>query len=146
MASKPDLEIHFQLGASMTQMQPVIAIVEDNVSIQRALARLLSTAGWQARTFASAEAFLHTRLQVLPDCLILDLWLPGMTGVELMEYLAAKGSLLPAIIMTARDDPQMHMRALQAGAVAYFLKPLEGPELLQAVQDALNRRHRSGRA
>ena len=130
----------------MTQMQPVIAIVEDNVSIQRALARLLSTAGWQARTFTSAEAFLHTRLQAVPDCLILDLWLPGMTGVELVEHLTAKGSLLPAIIMTARDDLQMHMRALQAGVVAYFLKPLEGPELLQAVQDALNRRHRSGRA
>ena len=69
-----------------------------------------------------------TRMQVVPDCLILDLWLPGMTGVELLEHLAAKGSLLPAIIMTARDDPQMHMRALQVGVVAYFLKPLEGPE------------------
>jgi two-component system, chemotaxis family, CheB/CheR fusion protein len=130
----------------MTQMHPVIAIVEDNVSIQRALARLLSTAGWQASPFTSAEAFLHTHLQVVPDCLILDLWLPGMTGVELLEHLAAQGSLLPAIIMTARDDPQLHMRALQAGAVAYFLKPLEGPELLQTVQDALDRRHRSGRA
>ena len=98
----------------MSQRQPVVAIVEDNVSIQRALARLLSTAGWQARTFTSAEAFLHTRLQAVPDCLILDLWLPGMTGVELVEHLATKGSLLPAIIMTARDEPQMHMRALQA--------------------------------
>jgi FixJ family two-component response regulator len=146
MASEPDLAIPLQLGASMTQRQPVIAIVEDNVSIQRALARLLATASWQARTFASAEAFLHTCRHVVPDCLILDLWLPGMTGVELVEQLAAKGSLLPAILMTARDDPQMHMRALQAGVVAYFLKPLEGPELLQAVQDALNRRPRSGRA
>jgi FixJ family two-component response regulator len=73
----------------MTQRQPVIAIVEDNVSIQRALARLLSTAGWQARTFASAEAFLHTHLQGIPDCLLLDLWLPGMTGVELLEHLEA---------------------------------------------------------
>ena len=127
----------------MTQMQPVIAIVEDNVSIQRALARLLSTAGWQARTFASAEAFLHTCMQVVPDCLILDLWLPGMTGVELLEHLAAKGSLLPAIIMTARDDPQMHMCSRGCGL---FPQTARGPELLQAVQDALNRRHRSDRA
>jgi FixJ family two-component response regulator len=89
MASEPDLESPLQLGASMTQRQPVIAIVEDNVSIQRALARLLSTAGWQARTFASAEAFLHTHLQGIPDCLLLDLWLPGMTGVELLEHLEA---------------------------------------------------------
>ena len=129
----------------MTQRQPVIAIVEDNVSIQRALARLLATAGWQAHTFASAEAFLHTCMHVVPDCLLLDLWLPGMSGVELLEQLAATGSLLPAILMTARDDPQMHRRALQAGVVAYFLKPLEGPALLQAIQDALDQRHRRRR-
>ena len=130
----------------MAQTPPMIAIVEDNVSIQRALARLLSTAGWQARTFASAEAFLHTYLPVVPDCLLLDLWLPGMTGVDLVEHLAAQGSLLPAILMTARDEPQMHRRALQAGVVAYFLKPLEAPALLHAVQDALDRRDRSERA
>jgi len=124
-------------------MQPVVAIVDDNVSIQRALARLLSTAGWQACTFTSAEAFLQTGMQAVPDCLLLDLWLPGMTGVELLEHLAARASLLPVVIMTARDDPQMRMRALQAGVVAYFLKPLEGPDLQQAVQDALDRRHRS---
>jgi len=124
-------------------MQPVVAIVDDNVSIQRALARLLSTAGGQACTFTSAEAFLQTGMQAVPDCLLLDLWLPGMTGVELLEHLAARASLLPVVIMTARDDPQMRMRALQAGVVAYFLKPLEGPDLLQAVQDALDRRHRS---
>jgi FixJ family two-component response regulator len=127
----------------MSQMQPVVAIVDDTVSIQRALARLLSTAGWQACTFTSAEAFLQTGMQAVPDCLLLDLWLPGMTGVELLEHLAARASLLPVVIMTARDDPQMRMRALQAGVVAYFLKPLEGPDLLQAVQDALDRRHRS---
>ena len=127
----------------MSQMQPVVAIVDDNVSIQRALARLLSTAGWQACTFTSAEAFLQTGMQAVPDCLLLDLWLPGMTGVELLEHLAARASLLPVVIMTARDDPQMRMRALQAGVVAYFLKPLEGPDLQQAVQDALDRRHRS---
>jgi FixJ family two-component response regulator len=127
----------------MSQMQPVVAIVDDNVSIQRALARLLSTAGWQACTFTSAEAFLQTGMQAVPDCLLLDLWLPGMTGVELLEHLAARASLLPVVIMTARDDPQMRMRALQAGVVAYFLKPLEGPDLLQVVQDALDRRHRS---
>jgi two-component system CheB/CheR fusion protein len=122
-------------------MHPVVAIVEDNVSFQKALARLLSTAGWQARPFPSAEALLQAGLHAGLDCLVLNLWLPGMTGVDLLEYFAARGDLLPAVLMTARDDPQMHTRALRAGAVAYFLKPLEAPALLHAVQDALDRRY-----
>jgi FixJ family two-component response regulator len=130
----------------MAQPQPVVAIVDDDVAIQRALARLLSTAGWQAITFTSAEAFLQTDLQTAPDCLVLDVWLPGMTGVELLEHLAVTGSTLPAVLITGRDDLQMRMRARQARAAAYLLKPLDGPELLQALQEAVGRRRRSGEA
>jgi FixJ family two-component response regulator len=122
----------------MAQPQPVVAIVEDDVSIQRALARLLSVAGWHAVAFPSAEAFLQTGMEAPPDCLVLDVWLSGMTGVELLEHLAATGSTLPAVIVTGRDDLQMRMRAMQAGAVAYFLKPLDGEELLQALKEALS--------
>jgi FixJ family two-component response regulator len=124
----------------MAQPQPAIAIVDDNVSIQRALTRLLSTAGWRAVPFPSAEAFLQTGRHAGPDCLVLDLWLPGMTGVDLLEHLAATGSMLPAVLMTARDDLQMRMRALQAGAMAYVLKPLDGLALLQTLQAALDGR------
>ena len=130
----------------MAQPQPVVAIVDDDVSIQRALARLLSTAGWQAITFTSAEALLQTDMQTAPDCLVLDVWLPGMTGVELLEHLAVAGSTLPAVLITGRDDLQMRMRAMQARAAAYLLKPLDGPELLQALQEALGRQRRSGDA
>jgi FixJ family two-component response regulator len=122
----------------MSQTQPVLAIVDDDVSIQRALARLLYAAGWQAVTFPSAEAFLQTGRQASPDCLVLDVWLPGMTGVELLEHLAATGRPLPAVIITGRDDLQMRMRAMQAGALAYLLKPLDGEEFLQALKEALN--------
>jgi FixJ family two-component response regulator len=121
----------------MSQTQPIVAIVEDDVSIQRALARLLYAAGWHAITFPSAEAFLQTGMEASPDCLVLDVWLPGMTGVELLEHLAATGSTLPTVIITGRDDLQMRMRAMQAGAVAYLLKPLDGEDLLQALQKAL---------
>jgi FixJ family two-component response regulator len=76
----------------MSQTQPVVAIVDDDVSIPRALARLLYTAGWQAVTFTSAEAFLQIGLQASPDCLVLDVWLPGMTRVELLEHLGATGA------------------------------------------------------
>jgi len=121
----------------MSQTQPVVAIVDDDEFIQRALTRLLYTEGWHAVTFSSAEAFLQTSMQALPDCLVLDVWLPGMTGVELLEHIVATGSTLPAVIITGRDDLQMRMRAMQAGAVAYLLKPLDGQDLLQALQDAL---------
>src|SRR4051812_32036598 len=112
---------HALQGIPMSQMQPVVAIVDDDVAIQRALVRLLYAAGWHAVTFTSAEAFLQTDMQVSPDCLVLDVWLPGMTGVELLEHLVATGSTLQAVLFTARDDLQMRMRAMQAGAVAYLL-------------------------
>jgi two-component system CheB/CheR fusion protein len=124
-------------------MQPVVAIVDDDVDIQRALARLLSTAGWKAVTFTSAEAFLQTGMPAAPDCLVLDVWLSGMTGVELLEHLAAAGSTLPAVVITGRDDLQMRIRAIQAGAGAYLLKPLDRQEILQAIQEALEGRHLS---
>jgi len=124
----------------MSQTQHVVAIVDDDVFIQRALARLLYAAGWQAVMFTSAEAFLQTGLQASPDCLVLDVWLPGMTGVELLEHLAATGSSLPAVIITGRDDLQVRMRAMQAGAVAYLLKPLDGQEFLQTLQAVLDGR------
>jgi FixJ family two-component response regulator len=127
----------------MSETHHVVAIVDDDVLIQRALARLLYAAGWQAVTFTSAEAFLQTGMQALPDCLVLDVWLPGMTGVELLEHLVATGRTLPAVIITARDDLQMRLRAMQAGAVAYILKPLDGQELLQALQEALDGRRLS---
>jgi two-component system CheB/CheR fusion protein len=83
-------------------------------------------------------------MQASPDCLVLDVWLSGMTGVELLEHLAALGSTLPTVIITGRDDLQMRMRAMQAGAAAYFLKPLDGEDLLEALQEALQGRHLSG--
>src|SRR5215475_6579388 len=124
----------------MSQTQPVVAIVDDDVSILRALGRLLYAAGWHAVTFSSAEALLQTGMQASPDCLVLDVWLPGMTGIELLEHLVATGSTLPAVIITGHDDLQMRMRAMQAGAVAYLLKPLDGQEILRALQQALDSR------
>ena len=123
----------------MAQTQPIVAIVEDDAAIQRALTRLLAAMGWHVVTFTSAEAFLQTGLQASPDCLVLDVWLPGMNGVALLEHLVATGSALPAVIITGRDDLQMRLRAMQAGAVAYLLKPIEDQEILQALQEARTR-------
>jgi CheY-like chemotaxis protein len=103
----------------MSQTRPIVAIVDDDVLVQRALARVLSTAGWHAVTFPSAEAFLQTGMQASPVCLVLDVWLPGMTGVELLEHLAATGTFLrdakghrPVYGGTARFQDDPHWRDL----------------------------------
>ena len=128
----------------MPQPRPVVAIVDDDASLRKALARLLRVAGWQAFTFASAEAFLQTGLQMPLDCLLLDVWLPGMSGMALLEHLAALGSMLPVILITGREDVQMRLLAAQKGAVAYLRKPLDEQDLLQALQQALQQKASEG--
>ena len=85
-------------------------------------------------------------MQAAPDCLVLDMWLPGMTGVDLLEHLVETGSTLPAVIITERDDLQIRMRAMQARAAAYVRKPLDGQEFLEALQKALDGRRLSDSA
>ena len=124
----------------MPQMPSVIAIVDDDASLRRALARLLRTMGYQTITFASAEAFLQTGLQMSTDCLVLDVWLPGMNGMALLEYLVSLGSTLPVILITGREDVQMRLRVAQMGAVAYLCKPLDEQDLRQVLQRVLGRK------
>ena len=123
----------------MPQTPPVIAIVDDNASLRRALARLLRVVGYETVTFASAEAFLQDGLQMSPDCLVLDVWLPGISGVALLKYLVSLGSSLPVILITGREDIQIHLLAGQMGVVAYLHKPLDERDLLQALQRAMRR-------
>ena len=124
-------------GKPVQPAQPVIAIVEDDVSIGRALSRLLHAVGWKAVTFTSAEAFLQTGLQEPPHCLVLDVRLPGMTGFELLEHFAVAGIALPVILITAHDDVQVRMRAARAGVSTYLRKPVDEQDLLQAIRRAL---------
>jgi FixJ family two-component response regulator len=119
--------------------QPVIAIIEDDASIRRALSRLLRSVGWKAVVFASAEAFLHAAGQEPPDCLVLDIQLPGMSGVEFLEHGAGAGLSLPVICMTAHDDVQVRRRAAQAGVVAFLVKPVDEQDLLHAIRRTLKR-------
>jgi FixJ family two-component response regulator len=117
--------------------RPVIAIVDDDAAICRALTRLVHAVGWHAVAFASAEAFLQAGVQAPPDCLVLDIRLPGMSGLELLEHCEAAGMSLPVILITARDDVQMRRRAERAGAVAFLHKPVDAQDLLQAIQRGL---------
>ena len=114
-----------------------VAIVDDDGSFRRALARLLTASGLEVETFATGEAFLDWLPLHRPDCLLLDLQMPGLTGLEVQKELECKGSSFPTIVITARDDSKSRSDCLAAGAVAYFCKPIQGAELLAAIYAAV---------
>jgi FixJ family two-component response regulator len=110
-----------------------VYVVDDDESIRRALKRLLRSAGYHAVTFNSAEDFMETTSRRGQGCLVLDIRLPGMTGLDLQAKLAALGEKYPVIFMTAHDNPQWREMAKNAGAVAYLRKPFDEESLLDAI-------------
>lgn len=123
----------------MDATAPLVAIIDDEGSVRRALSRLLRSADYRAEAFASAAAFLESLSVRVPDCLILDLQMPGMTGLELQERLLQLDCRLPVIVITAHDDAERQNRCLSMGASHYLCKPLEGNELLGAVESSVRR-------
>jgi FixJ family two-component response regulator len=119
-------------------VSPEIAVVEDHEGLRRALVRLLQASGHEVRSYASAEELLASEERRRAACLILDVRLPGLSGFELHERLAAEGADVPVIYVTAHDDPAARERAAREGA-AFFLKPVERAPLLAAVARALGR-------
>ena len=120
----------------MPQKSFTVYVVDDDDSIRRALKRLLRSAGYHAITFESAEEFLDSASCLGDGCLVLDIRLPGMTGLDLQEKLASSGAKYSIIFMTAHDNPQWQERARKAGAVAYLKKPFNEHSLLDAIQCA----------
>lgn len=115
----------------------LIAIVDDEPSVRKALRRLLSASGHQVRTFASGQEFLEGRANGRHDCLVLDLHMPGFSGLEVQRELARVGELLPIVIITAFDEPESRAQCLSAGATAYLLKPFDDQTLLDAIANAI---------
>ena len=118
------------------QIDQTVFIVEDDPAIGEALCDLFDSAGIHSRHFASAEQFTEFWKPAMPGCLVLDVRLPGMSGMELHAHLVAAGVELPVIIMTAHGDIPMVRKALKAGAVEFLTKPFQDEELLQAVEQA----------
>jgi FixJ family two-component response regulator len=114
-----------------------IVVVEDDPSVNHAVGRLLEAAGFRARTFESAEALLSDETARLADCLVLDIHLPGMSGLELQKKLSDEGVSAPFIIITAHDDPAHRQAASQIGATAYLTKPFTSLSLIEAVVCAI---------
>ncbi len=116
----------------------VVCIVDDDASLRRSLRNLLMSVGFRVETFQSAELFLESAHRENPGCVVLDLRMPGMSGLDLLRQLAASGSRIPVIILTAHGDDETRRRSLQAGAVAFLEKPFQSAALLDAVRTALS--------
>ena len=121
----------------MTDSRTTIAVVEDDPGVRTALQQLLRSANFDTLTFASAEEFLSAGALERADVLIADVNLPGITGVALVQRLAALGSALPAILITGRDDPATRHLISQAGAVRRLRKPFSDDDLFGAIRTAL---------
>jgi len=117
--------------------RPLIAVVDDDQSVREALENLMSSVGYEVKLFASAEAFLESDAPVSTDFAVLDLRLPGISGLDLQRKLAADGQSIPAIIITAQGDDKAQAEALAAGAIAFLKKPFKEEVLLAAIDSVL---------
>jgi FixJ family two-component response regulator len=116
---------------------PSVAIVDDEEGIRKALGRLLRAAGLEAHGYANGQEFLTAAVERRPDCVVLDLHMPGMSGLQVLRKLKATGLLLPIVVITAHDEPETREQCLSTGARAYLRKPLEDRLLLNAISAAM---------
>src|SRR6266550_9383766 len=117
----------------------VVSIVDDDASVRRSTRRLLRSSGFRAEAFASAEEFLESKSAAKTACLILDLRMPGMNGLELQRHLTQNGDRVPIIFLSAHASEEDERSALRAGAVQFLRKPTSKEALLSAIRDAVKR-------
>jgi FixJ family two-component response regulator len=129
----------------MTEPEPIVLVVDDDASLCRGIERLLRSVGLNAATFVSAHEFMQHPPPEGPACLVLDVRMPGMSGLELQQELVTAGLGLPVIFLTGHGTVPMSVRALKTGAADFLQKPVEDQVLLDAIHHALER-HRQARA
>lgn len=122
---------------AMPETSTNIAILDDDAHVRKALLRLLETLQYKASAYASAGEFLHTLDSNEPECMVVDMQMPAMTGLELLSHLRQIGRDIPIIIMTGFDQPNLREICLDAGASAYLLKPIDKHALVAAVDEAI---------
>jgi len=122
----------------MSEAEPTVFVVDDEVSVRESLKLLIESVGWQALTFPSAQAFLARPRVVVPSCVVLDLVLPDFNGCDLQSLLADRTDM-PVIFITGYGDVPTTVRAMKGGAVDFFTKPVNGDALLRAIQNAIDR-------
>ena len=123
----------------MLHTTPIVFIVDDDVSVRSALESLIESAGWVAETFASAQEFLRRPRVAAPSCLVLDVSLPDINGLELQRRVATDRTDMPIIFISGYGDVPMTVRAMKAGAVEFLMKPFKDDVLLDAIRGAIDR-------
>jgi FixJ family two-component response regulator len=123
----------------MLQVTPIVFVVDDDVSVRESLELLIRCEGWKPETFASAQEFLACPRALIPSCLVLDVSLPGLNGLELQERVAGERTDTPIIFITGHGDVPMTVQAMKAGAVEFLTKPFKDDVLLAAIRAALER-------
>src|ERR1700686_332656 len=130
---------HVSRSPQMPHVTPIVFVVDDDISVRESLESLIRLAGWQPQTFASAQAFLSRPRVFVPSCLVLDVTLPDLNGLELQKRVAVDRIDMPIIFISGYGDVPMTVQAMKAGAVEFLTKPLRGDVLLSAIQDAIER-------
>src|SRR6266481_7997805 len=131
--------------STMPRALPIVYVVDDDISVRESLELLIRTAGWQVELFESAQEFLRRSKVTVPSCLVLDVNLPGLNGLDLQKQVAADRADMPIIFITGYGDVPTTVRAMKAGAVEFLTKPFGDDELLNAIGQAIER-SRSARA
>ncbi len=130
----------------MSEMNPPIYIVDDDSSVREAVGSLVRSAGWRAEVFASAQEFLAGRRKDVPSCLVLDVHLPGLSGLDLQQELANSDCEMPIIFLTGQGDIPMAVQAMKAGALEFLTKPVDDEVLLAAIHRGIARQQRGREA
>jgi FixJ family two-component response regulator len=123
----------------MNERAPIVFVVDDDPSVRRSIKRLIGSVGLQVELFGSAQEFLLSKRPDAPSCLVLDIRLPGISGLDFQHELAEANIHIPIIFITAHGDIPMTVRAMKAGAVEFLTKPFREQDLLDAIQPALER-------
>jgi len=122
-----------------SQQKPIVFVVDDDVSVRESLELLIKFAGWQPETFSSAADFLSRPRTTTPSCLVLDVSLPDLNGLELQQLIASERTDMPIIFITGHGDVPMTVQAMKAGAVEFLTKPFNDEVLLNAIRHAIRR-------
>src|SRR5580692_8961511 len=123
----------------MPQATPVVFVVDDDVSVRESLELLIRCAGWQPETFASAQEFLVRPRVPVPSCLVLDVSLPGLSGLDLQKRVTVERPDMPIIFITGYGDVPMTVQAMKGGAIEFLTKPFRDQDILDAIQQGLAR-------
>lgn len=121
------------------ESEPVIAVVDDDPSVRRGLERLIRSVGWKAESFESAQAFLERPPTEPPSCVVLDLQLPGLSGLDLQKRMAEAGLYTPIVFLTGHGNIPATVQAMKAGAIEFLTKPVDEQDLLKAIEEAIER-------